>query len=553
MKVLETAIRPAEGRPHGPPPATVPLTDRELLRQFAIEKSETAFAEVVRRHASLVEATCMRVLQHRQDAEDAFQAVFWVLARKAGSGGWRESVAGWLHEVARRIAMKKRTSRRMPAATPAIESATQPTQAEPAADLEAVDEEIARLPEAYRGAIVLCCLQSKRYDDAARELGCSDGALRGRLVRGKELLRKRLVKRGIGAAAVGLATMLECMASASQPVSESAIVEATRTALLFANGKVGGLSPSALSLAQGALRMILWQRIRFAVLSLALLALLGFGAARWAAAGDSARGTAGGYHAHATAVEDDEPRADRKKDTLKGVVRGIDAEKKLLNVRAEELEFDTAYDIPANAEVRISGTPAKLEDLRKGMRFDLAFSADGKTVEKVHAKWPTVRCTIKTIDAEAKSISFPASDDEDENPLDLTLAIAPNAKVHIGAFEIGVKELKSGQKAELELSADRKSVVKVDARAENGEFRATLVQAAGNMLLLAVGSDDEDQDSFEVRLEMAPNASVKWNGQDAKAGDLLTNARLLVQLDGERKQVVRVRGIPAAARGERDD
>jgi RNA polymerase sigma factor (sigma-70 family) len=552
MKVLQTAIRPAAGRSSDPHVSSALRTDRELLRKFAAEKSEAAFAEVVRRHASMVHAACMRVLQHRQDAEDAFQAVFWVLACKAGASWWRESVAGWLHEVARRIAMKKRTGRRMSMASSVAESAAQPTPAEPDFDLQAVDEEIAQLPEAYRGAIILCCLEGKRYDEAARELGCTDGVLRGRLIRGKELLRKRLVKRGIGAAAVGLAALLEGMASAASTIPQATIAQTARTALLFANGQTGALSPTALSLAQGALRMILWNRIKLAALSLALLTLLGFGAAKWATAGNPPQGVGPAYRAHPTAV-DDENRAE-KKESLHGVVRGIDAEKKLLNVRAEELEFDTAYEVPANAEVRIVGSPAKLEDLRKGMRFHLAFAADGKTVEKVHATWPTVRCVLKGIDATKRTITFPAGGDEDEEgAFDITLAIAPEAKALIGAFPIGLDELKVGQKAELELSADRKSAVKIEARPENGEFRATLKQAAGNNLLIAVGSEEEDHDRFELRLPLAPNAAVKWNGQDAKVGDLPANARLMLQLDGERKQVVRVRGLPAPVRDERND
>jgi RNA polymerase sigma factor (sigma-70 family) len=178
-------------------------TDGDLLRRYAEARDEAAFAELVRRNGPLVLRACQSVLGPSPAAEDAFQAAFLLLVRKAAALGKAGSLAGWLHAAAVRTA---RTARRSEDRRRKREQ----THAKPAAsadDLtwrevrERLEVELAALPERYRLPLVLCYLQELSYEDAARRAGCSVGALRGRLERGKERLRRRLATYGLPLAA----------------------------------------------------------------------------------------------------------------------------------------------------------------------------------------------------------------------------------------------------------------------------------------------------------------------------------------------------------------
>ena len=185
----------ADGRAEGP-------SDRELLQRFADRRDEEAFAELLRRHGPLVLHTCRRVLHDHHAAEDVFQAAFLTLARRAGARAWHDSVANWLYTVAYRLALKVRghTARRLAREQ---QMSPRPPAPDPLAEVTgrelcaALDEELSRLPTRYRVPLLLCCLQGLPRDEAARQLGWSPGALKGRLQRGRELLRKRLARRGL--------------------------------------------------------------------------------------------------------------------------------------------------------------------------------------------------------------------------------------------------------------------------------------------------------------------------------------------------------------------
>src|SRR5262245_31137356 len=179
------------------------LSDAELLRRYADARDEDAFAELVRRNGPLVLRTCRHVLGEATAAEDAFQATFLLLARKARRLPATGSLAGWLHAVARRTARDARRAedrrRRRERGRPAPRAAADEVTLREAC--ACLDAELAALPETYRLPIVLCCLQDLTYEAAARRAGCSVGALRGRLERGKDLLRRRLARHGLPLAA----------------------------------------------------------------------------------------------------------------------------------------------------------------------------------------------------------------------------------------------------------------------------------------------------------------------------------------------------------------
>jgi RNA polymerase sigma factor (sigma-70 family) len=257
-------------------------TDRQLLHEFARQRDEGAFALLVRRHGAMVLGACRRVLRHRQDAEDAFQAAFLVLARKAGSSGWGDSVGGWLFRVAYHLALKARRRGGRRRAVEVAMAQVPETAAAPAGDdpelRAALDEEVSRLPEAYREAVVLCYLEGRGQAEAGRQLGCSVDALKGRLRRAREMLQRRLRRRGVELSVAGLAAALAANAASAAPTA-ALLASTARAAVLFAAGAqaAGAVSAQALALAVGGLKTMCVTKIKLFGIVLASVGVLAGG------------------------------------------------------------------------------------------------------------------------------------------------------------------------------------------------------------------------------------------------------------------------------------
>jgi RNA polymerase sigma factor (sigma-70 family) len=233
-------------------------TDRQLLDCFVGCGDQAAFAELVARHGACVWAVCRRVLGQEQDAEDAFQAVFLILGRKAGAIRKRESVGSWLHGVAYRTAMKVRraATRRQARERNAGGAAPEPPPPDQAAARELqrlLDEEVARLAEKYRTPFVLCCLEGLTRGEAAQELGWSEGTVSSRLAQARALLQKRLGQRGFTLSAVLTACALAEGTAAAAPL---ALVPAAVQAGVAGNA-AAAFSPSAVALADSILHALL--------------------------------------------------------------------------------------------------------------------------------------------------------------------------------------------------------------------------------------------------------------------------------------------------------
>lgn len=243
----------AAADPHGQPP------DAELLDRFARHADAAAFAELVARHGPMVLGVCRRLLGDDHDAEDAFQAAFLVLARRAAALESGVPVGPWLHGVAGRVAAHARADRarrhdreRRATAMPAADT----TPAAVWDDLRPVlDEEVGRLPEKYRAAVVLCYLGGKTYDEAAREIGCPKGTVATRLAKARELLRDRLAGRGVALSAAGLAALLADHARAVVPPPlAAAAVDAATSATA---------SPAVAALTEGVLKTMPGSKLKF--------------------------------------------------------------------------------------------------------------------------------------------------------------------------------------------------------------------------------------------------------------------------------------------------
>lgn len=264
--------------------ATDRSSDRELLRRYAHERDESAFATLVRRHGPLVLRVCQRVLHNWHDAEDAFQATFLVLARQAAARKWRASISTWLYLVAYRLALRIKTS----GARHSLESmhALERSSEDPLAVVSGrelcgvLDEELSRLPENYRAPLVLCYLEGLTRDEAARQLDWSLGTFKRRLERGRAMLRQRLVRRGFPLAAV-LATVLgtEAVTRAALPLAlgQSAVQLAMRIALAKTL-PVTFVSARVDALAEGALRSMGVAKLKTALTALLAVCIAGAGA-----------------------------------------------------------------------------------------------------------------------------------------------------------------------------------------------------------------------------------------------------------------------------------
>jgi RNA polymerase sigma factor (sigma-70 family) len=233
-------------------------SDAHLLRQFVARRDEAAFAALLQRHGPLVLGVCRQVLRNPHDAEDAFQATFLVLARKAATIHRQGSLAAWLHRVAVNIA---RMAQRRAAVQQAHErraGTMSRVQGMPDSDVAdwqpLLHEEVDRLPMKYRAPIVLCYFQGKTHDDAARELGWPLGTVKGRLARARDLLRGRLTRRGVTLSATGFAAIL-AQGGAEAAVSPALLGTTLRAAVAFAAGTAapGAASAEVLALAKAAL------------------------------------------------------------------------------------------------------------------------------------------------------------------------------------------------------------------------------------------------------------------------------------------------------------
>jgi multidrug efflux system membrane fusion protein len=243
------------------------VSDAQLLERFATAGDAAAFELLVWRHERLVFGVCRRLLGDHHDAEDAFQATFLTLARKARSIGKREALAGWLFRVAQRVALTARASRSRRAArerplflagSAAAPEADGPEQRDLCAT---VDEEIGRLPECFRSAVVLCYLEGKTVAEAAVELGCPRGTVASRLARARERLRIQLARRGLALTATA------CVAAAPAGLVRAAV----RSAGLSTTSIGAVVSAKVIALSEEVVRVMFLKKLVSGVAALFVL------------------------------------------------------------------------------------------------------------------------------------------------------------------------------------------------------------------------------------------------------------------------------------------
>ena len=265
------------------------LTDKELLERYTAKRTESAeaaaaaemaFAALVDRHGAMVWGVCHRVLGDPHEAEDAFQATFLILVRKASSVSVDGSLGRWLYGVAHRVALRARSDAEQRLSVVegvAIESSDDPaSEAERSELCAVVGEEVNGLPIKYRSAVELCHLQGMTYDQAAQLLDWPVATVKNRLTKGRLRLRARLVRRGVapGAVTVGVTTVLTDRARAAIPQE---LVQSTARAA--SAGTAGAFETAVIQLSHGVLRMMMLEKLKLAslgVLFAAGVSALGF-------------------------------------------------------------------------------------------------------------------------------------------------------------------------------------------------------------------------------------------------------------------------------------
>jgi RNA polymerase sigma factor (sigma-70 family) len=254
------------------------VSDAELLRRFLAGRDEAAFELLVWRHGILVLTTCRRILGSTAEVDDAFQATFLALLRQAGRIRRSESLPGWLHRVARRIAIRARTAganRQHHERQAAVPEVQPPANAEWSDLGPILDQEIDRLPERFRLPFILCQLQGRSLEEAAQQLRLPKGTLLSRLARAKEKLRFRLSRRGVtlGVAALGVAGLSRNSVSAH-------LIGATMKTVF--SGTEAAIAPAVATLTEGVLNTMFWNKFKIAACVVLTAGTFASGGSAWA-------------------------------------------------------------------------------------------------------------------------------------------------------------------------------------------------------------------------------------------------------------------------------
>ena len=359
------------------------LTDGQLLGCFVENREEAAFTALLHRHGPMVWNVCRRILRSHQDVEDAFQATFLVLLRKAHSIKPREMVASWLYGVAHQTAKDARAAAaRRRAREKQVTDMPEPAMQEKDLwhDLQPLlDQELSRLPQQYRILIVLCDLEGKTRKKVAEQLKCPEGTVAGRLARARGMLAKRLARHGLAISGVTLATVLSDQAvSACVPISVMASTKQAVALVVAGQAATGAVSTKVAALTEGVLKTMLLTKLKIATAVLVSVGVLGTGIG-FALHPAQAGGQTGRQLQPLLA----EPPAKAPPVTLKVQVNleGMTASSKGLLVTGTFLKTHS---------VGAAGDPANPITLVRSKLVDIPVSQTAKIMTKPGTKWTLV-------------------------------------------------------------------------------------------------------------------------------------------------------------------
>jgi RNA polymerase sigma factor (sigma-70 family) len=330
------------------------LTDGQLLARFLATRDEAAFAALVRRHGPMVLGVCRRVLRHAQDAEDAFQAAFLVLARKASSVTHSPALAGWLYRVSYRIALEaKAINDRRRSREKQVDDLPHPAvaPADPHDWRPWLDRELDRLPEKYRTPVILCDLEGRPRKEVARQLKLPEGTLSSRLATARRMLAKRLARYGLSLSGGALAAVMAENTASALPAPLLSMT--AKAAALVAAGELTTVPTSVGILMKGALTTMFVAKLKMTVGVVMVALALG------------ATGLA--YQASAQPGPASEPKQEKKPLSE---VEALRRENELL-----KLNLEVVLEKVKAQEAELRSLKAQAEKTR-----GVAFSPDGKLI-----------------------------------------------------------------------------------------------------------------------------------------------------------------------------
>jgi RNA polymerase sigma factor (sigma-70 family) len=529
-------------------------TDGQLLERYVRGREEAAFAALVRRHGPMVWGVCRRMLRHEQDAEDAFQATFLVLVRKAASVTPREMVANWLYGVARHVALKARA-----AATRRRGREKQVTaMPEPARDQTELwdglqpllDQELGRLPDKYRAVIVLCDLEGKTRKEAARHFNLPEGTVASRLAAARGLLAKRLARHGLAVSGGVLAAVLsERAASARVPASVAS--STIRAASHFAAGQAaapGAASVKAVALAEGVLKTMLLTRLKNATAVLVAVATaLGTGAAaltQQVGAGKTADQAAQQHSANQPATE--KKRSETGTTVVSGVLRAVDAEKNTLTV--SHRDGDRTFTVASDAAVVNNGRPGNLAELPTRAFVTLSLLADQKTVRNIEAVGPNAGGALKAVDVAKRTLTFDEKDSVGELH-ERTFVVTKNATILIDGRPGKLTGLPLGAMVSVSWFMDPKTVRNVQASGRS--YYAVPVEAIDAAKgAITFGEERAPAELAGKTFPVARDATIRIDDKNGKLAEIPKGAFVHPIFSADHKTVhwltAEGRGFPVA-------
>ncbi len=535
---LQQTFAKLAGRPYDP------ATDRELIARFHQQRDESAFAALVDKHGPMVLGVCRRKLKDSHAADDAFQATFLILAKKAGQVTWQESLGGWLYQVAVHVCRKAvaRLSRResVPLAAGMEPAAPSPSPSELSGVL---DEELRGLPQSYRDPIILCHLQGMTVEEAAQALAVSEGQLRGRLFRGREKLRERLTKRGVALSVSALVVSLTAGTARAVPT-------ALRTAAV-ASATTGPVSTSVLSLTHEVLSAMSRTKFHLLVASVALVAgLFVTGGVVKTAAADQPEKSANTpapsplpeLQNTPAPKDDDEKKPEEKLDRREGKLKSIDATGNKLVLLTEEDKFNLPVDVGVKTAVTFARRAVKLADLKEGMDATVTFRGTEKEAVSVEAGWPTLEADVKAVDPAGKQLTIKQEGNKGFE-FDVNFAVAADVEVEIDGIPAGLADIKGGSKVDLEFAADKKTVVRIEGKGEKGELSATVKAtdpANKSVTLTVLVAGHREEWKVELSFAVTADCTFRLSGKDVKLDDLKADMPVRCQFAADRRTV---RGI----------
>jgi len=521
------------------------LTDGQLLECYISSRAEAAFAALVHRHGPMVWGVCRRVLRSRQDAEDAFQATFLVLVRKAASIVSKELVANWLYGVARQTALKaratiaKRGTREKQVTAmpePAIEQQELWDNLQPLLDLE-----LTRLPNKYRAIIALCDLEGRTRKQVAQQLKIPEGTVASRLATARTMLAKRLARHGLPVSGAALAAVLtQNAASASAPVSVA--FSTIKAASIFAAGPAAGgvISAKAIALAEGVSKTMLLTKLKIATAVLMAVAVLGTGAAALTQQVPAKKAPAATppVRAEKPAVQPVKQKQSpavqpvtQKNEigalptVVSGIAKAVDAQKNTLTVTHRQGE--TTFSVAKDATINIDGKPGELAALPAGASVHLRQFLDQSTARSIDAEGRWFWGVVKAVDIVNSTITY--GDKAQDGSAGKTFIVPKDMVISLDGKAGNLAGIPTGASVNLQLYADQTTVRSLTAEG-----------AQVNGLAKAVDAGKRTITVNDTTYPVAPDAQVAIDHAPGKLEEVPAGANVCVNLQVDQKTVLRI-------------